>query len=361
MSEAARIHGGRTRGHFRGCLLGGAVGDALGAAVEFKTLEEIRTEFGPAGIRDYGVAYGRTGAITDDTQMTLFTGEALLRAEHCRVRDPACRTADVAWHAYLRWLRTQGEVVQPRGLPDEDGWLVGVKGLHSRRAPGVTCLAALRKGRMGTIRDPLNDSKGCGGVMRVAPAGFAHGQPFRLGCELAALTHGHPTGWLAAGYLAQLIHDIADGASLDEGAVRALDVLRRHPGHEETASAVEKALWMSRAPRGSAADVESLGEGWVAEEALAIGLYAALAAEGFEHGVLLAVNHSGDSDSTGAITGSLLGVALGELAIPRRWLDRLELRDVIEQVADDLHRHYGAGSLPCDGGQCGSWARYPPC
>ena len=359
MSEAARIHGGRTRGHFRGCLLGGAVGDALGAAVEFKTLEEIRTEFGPAGIRDYGVAYGRTGAITDDTQMTLFTGEALLRAEHCRVRDPACRTADVAWHAYLRWLRTQGEVVQPRGLPDEDGWLVGVKGLHSRRAPGVTCLAALRKGRMGTIRDPLNDSKGCGGVMRVAPAGFAHGQPFRLGCELAALTHGHPTGWLAAGYLAQLVHEVAEGASLAEGAERALEVLERQPGHEETSGAIRRALALAHSEREAPEDLETLGPGFVAEEALAIALLAALRATGFEQGVLLAVNHSGDSDSTGSIAGNLLGLALGEHAIPGRWLARLELRDVVEQVADDLHRHFGSGGVACAGGQCGSWARYP--
>jgi len=97
----------------------------------------------------------------------------------------------------------------------------------------------------------------------------------------------------------------------------------------------------------------------VAEETVAIGLYAALVAENFEHGVLLAVNHSGDSDSTGSVAGSLLGLVLGEQAIPRRWVDRLELRDVIEQVADDLHRHYGTGGLPCVGGQCGSWARYP--
>jgi ADP-ribosyl-[dinitrogen reductase] hydrolase len=122
---------------------------------------------------------------------------------------------------------------------------------------------------------------------------------------------------------------------------------------------VEKALWLSRSPRGSAAEVESLGEGWVGEEAVAIGLYAALVAETFEHGVLLAVNHSGDSDSTGSIAGSLLGLVLGEQAIPRRWVERLELADVIEQVADDLHRHYGTGALPCAGGQCGSWARYP--
>ncbi len=358
--ETRRVRGARTRASFRGCLLGGAVGDALGAPVEFKSIDDIRAEFGPAGVGDLAMAYGRLGAITDDTQMTLFTAEALLRAEHLRHRAPGASVAEVAWHAYLRWLETQGDVVQRRGVPDEEGWLVRVRGMHAVRGPGNTCLSALRKGRMGTPEAPINDGKGCGGVMRIAPAGFAPGQPFRTGCELAAITHGHPTGWLAAGYLAQLVHDVADGATLDEGAVGALDVLRRHPGHEETAAAVERALWLSRAPRGTAADVASLGQGWVAEEALAIGLYAALAAEGFEHGVLLAVNHSGDSDSTGAIAGSLLGVTLGELAIPRRWLERLELRDVIEQVADDLHRHFGAGSVPCAGGQCGAWARYPP-
>ena len=249
---------------------------------------------------------------------------------------PGAQVGEVAWHAYLRWLETQGDVVQRRGIPDEDGWLLRMRDLHAVRGPGDTCLSALRKGRMGTPEMPINESKGCGGVMRIAPAGFAPGQPFRIGCELAAITHGHPTGWLSAGYLAQLVHDVADGASLDEGAVRALDVLRRHPGHEETAAAVEKALWLSRAPRGTAADVESLGEGWVAEEALAIGLYAALAAESFEHGVLLAVNHSGDSDSTGAIAGSLLGVALGELAIPRRWLD----------TARAARRHRAGGRRP---------------
>ena len=359
MSETRRIRGGRTRGHFRGCMLGGAVGDALGAAVEYKKLAEIRAEFGPAGLRDFGVAYGRIGAITDDTQLALFTAEALLRAEHCRLRDPGCNGLEVAWHAYLRWLETQGEVVRRRGLPDEDGWLVSVKGLHARRAPGVTCTTGLKKGRMGTAAHPLNDSKGCGGVMRIAPAGFPPGQPFRLGCDLAALTHGHPTGWLAAGFLAQLVHEVAEGGSIEEGALRALEVLRRQPGHEETSLAVERAIELSRASRGTAEEVESLGQGWVADEALAIALYAALMARGFEHGVLLAVNHSGDSDSTGAIAGNLLGLTLGEQAIPARWLERLELRDVIEQVADDLHRHFGTGGVACQGGQCGAWARYP--
>ena len=336
MSDARKIRGARTRANFRGCLLGGAVGDALGAPIEFKTLAEIRAEFGPAGLRDYTMAYKRLGAVTDDTQMTLFTAEALLRAEHLRHRIPEARVGEVAWHAYLRWLETQGDVVQRRGIPDEDGWLVRMRDLHAVRAPGDTCLSALRKGRMGTPEVPINASKGCGGVMRVAPAGFAPGQPFRIGCELAAITHGHPTGWLSAGYLAQLVHDVADGASLDEGAVRALDVLRRHPGHEETAGAVEKALWVSRAPRGTAADIETLGQGWVAEEALAIALFSALAAPDFESALRLAVNHGGDSDSTGAIAGNLLGASLGEAAIPARWLALLELRREILALAEKL-------------------------
>jgi ADP-ribosylglycohydrolase len=356
-----RVGAGPTLGQYRGCLLGGAVGDALGAPIEFKSHDEILAEHGPAGLRDYVVAYGRLGAITDDTQMTLFTAEALIRAEHCRVQNPSARTAEVAWYAYLRWLETQGEVVQRRGIPDEEGWLLHVQGLRARRAPGATCLSGLKKGRMGTREQPLNDSKGCGGVMRIAPAGLGPAPAFELGCDLAAITHGHPTGWLASGYLAQLVQEVAGGANLDEGALRALEVLRRQPRHEETAAAVERALWLSRAPRATSADVVQLGAGFVAEEALAIGLYAALSAGSFEHGVLLAVNHGGDSDSTGSIAGTLLGLALGEQAIPRRWVERLELRDVVEQVADDLHRHFGTGAVPCAHGQCGSWARYPAC
>jgi ADP-ribosylglycohydrolase len=82
-----------------------------------------------------------------------------------------------------------------------------------------------------------------------------------------------------------------------------------------------------------------MGGGWVGEEALAISLYCALVAgDDFTHGLLLAVNHSGDSDSTGSITGNILGLRLGRQAIPERWLAELELRDVIETVAIDLAR-----------------------
>lgn len=136
--------------HFTGCLLGGAVGDALGAPVEFHSIRSICSEYGSAGISDYDTAYGRRGAITDDTQMTLFTAEGLLRAIARRRHKGISHPASVIHHAYIHWLRTQGERSRGHFSQDEmDGWLIGVKCLHSSRAPGNTCLSALRGEEMG--------------------------------------------------------------------------------------------------------------------------------------------------------------------------------------------------------------------
>jgi ADP-ribosylglycohydrolase len=343
-----------TRSGYRGCLLGGATGDALGAPIEFKKLDEIRRLFGPAGVTGLELEYGRRGAITDDTQMTLFTGEALIRWAHGLEQGEARPLAAAGRESYLRWLSTQGEAACPPGAP---GWLVGVRGLHARRAPGTTCLSALRGGQVGAPSKPINDSKGCGGVMRIAPVGLAGlDDPFVAGCELGALTHGHATGYLAAGYLALVVAELVDGAELREACRAATVRLARQPGHEETLFAVGRALGLAAEGNPSPEAVESLGGGWVAEEALAIGLYCALVARDFAHGVLLAVNHGGDSDSTGSIAGSLLGLSAGEGGIPSPWLKDLELREVITTVADDLWVHFGPGERT----RCDDFDRYPP-
>jgi ADP-ribosylglycohydrolase len=343
----------RSRDAFRGCLLGGAVGDALGAPVEFMKLAEIRQRFGRSGVTELVPAYGRLGAITDDTQMTIFTAEALIRAQHRLESRGICSLEAVTWNAYQRWLGTQGQ----RATASRDpGWLAGAPELHARRAPGNTCLSALGANHMGTVDEPVNDSKGCGGVMRVAPLGLVANEPFRRGRDNAALTHGHASGQLAAGYLAQLIADVLAGATLRDAAHAGLRRLGEESGHEETSAAVESALRLADDRDPSPEAVESLGAGWVAEEALAIGLYCALSARDFEHGVLLAVNHGGDSDSTGSIAGNLMGLLAGERGIPRRWLEQLELREVIAQLADDLWDHFGLGERT----ECTDFDRYPP-
>lgn len=329
----------------RGCLFGGAVGDALGAPVEFERLDGILERFGPAGVTDLEQVFGRVGAVTDDTQMTLFTAEGLVRMHLRAVSRGVGPTVSVIAHAYARWLYTQGE--QPPAVPGNtiDGWLVDVPELRHRRAPGNTCLQALRAGREGSIEEPLNDSKGCGGVMRVAPVGLYPSLPrtavFGLGCEVAALTHGHPTGYLAAGALAEIIACIArDGLSLDSALDRAERCLFEWPpgGSAETIQAIEAARELARPGNGIAASpaaVESLGGGWVAEEALAIALYCALVARDFRSGVLLAANHSGDSDSTASICGGLLGARDGLAPIPPQWIDHLDVVAAIRRVCDD--------------------------
>jgi ADP-ribosylglycohydrolase len=349
------------RDRFVGCLLGGAVGDALGAAIEFDSWSQIQDRFGSRGIRGYAPAYGRVGAITDDTQMTLFTAEGLIRA-HNRVVDRGLVNVEAVIHrAYERWLMTQ---VRDRaavpwdpelGDSSESSWLIRQDFLHHRRAPGNTCLAALsQRYQLAAPDRPINHSKGCGGVMRVAPVGLTMEDAFDLGCRTAALTHGHPNGWLAAGALAEMVARLVQGASRRDAAEIVLERCREHPQGSEVAGTLEQAMTLAEQPgRPTPETVESLGEGWVAEEALAISVYCALTANGFRDGVLNAVNHSGDSDSTGSITGNLLGASLGREAIDDDLLNPLEGRDVIEQVGIDLYDMFAESGEP-------DWQRYPP-
>ncbi len=331
---------------FTGCLLGGGVGDALGAPVEFMTRAEILRQFGPDGITAYARAYGGLGTITDDTQMTLFTAEGLLRGWLRGSHKGITSYTGTTGHAYLRWLHTQGE----RSLTHVDtsdqgaGWLLRHKALHSRRAPGNTCISALKS--MTACDQPArNNSKGCGGVMRVAPVGLFHWrlkehhtleETFDLGADLAALTHGHPTGTLSSGVLAVMIRALCDGAPLTQALASARDLLRRKQYHEETLNAIDQARELATTTMPHTDAIAQLGQGWIAEEALAIAIYCALAAPDFKQAIILAVNHDGDTDSTGAITGNLLGAMHGAKVIPQEWLTPMELRDVITEVATDL-------------------------
>lgn len=345
-----------------GCLLGGAVGDALGAPVEFMSLEQIRRTFGPQGIRSYAPAWGQLGAITDDTQMTLFTAEGLLRAWVRRqMRGIGPVFGSVTDYAYARWMRTQGERAgfDPRSDDlSSDGWLIGHPELFAQRAPGLTCLGALRdKRRAGEAA--VNDSKGCGGVMRVAPVGMlaAALQPsggdvrerdriaFELGCEIAGLTHGHRLGQLPAGYLAVLVSALIDGVAWEDAHQRAMRMLPpRNSPAAPLIKLLRKAVDLAHTRPLQSDCVALLGQGWVAEEALAIAVYCAgsvlagpaVADDAFDHAVILAANHGGDSDSTGAITGNIVGAALGRQAIAGHWLQELELREVIEAMAEDM-------------------------
>ena len=313
------------------CLLGGALGDAFGYAVEFEKLDVIRKKYGPAGLRAPQYEHGRL-VVSDDTQMTLFTLEGLVRAH--QLGDTS--DGELIRHirlSYLDWLETQSRKSGGGGASR----LMKHAALHVRRDPGKTCQTALGAGATGSPEKPINDSKGCGGVMRVAPVALLPGmdahRAFTLGMHSAALTHGHPSGYLPAGLLAALLCLALDGVSPAAAAQQARELALSHPGHEEMVARLDMTLEAMRHPHLGQLP-PSLGQGWVGEEALAIGLYAAARSLDFQTVVAIAANHDGDSDSTAAIAGQIFGAQYGLEALPHAWIRRLDVLDALCDVLD---------------------------
>jgi ADP-ribosylglycohydrolase len=327
--------------HFRGCLLGGALGDALGYPIEFKSLASIRAEHADAPPLEL-----TPGIVSDDTQMTLFTAEGVIRHVQRGREKGISSLTDVMRPAYQRWYFTQkGKWLLSVDRGEADGHMLRDRRLFVERAPGNTCLSALSaRGKCPTVDRPPNDSKGCGAVMRAAPLGLAAGsreEAFAWGRDTGVITHGHPSGYLASAYLAALIFDLARGLDLSRALDDADRLVTGERRHEELLAAVQQARLVARTGAPTAEQIERLGGGWVGEEALAIGVLCALTAdtsspEGITAALWRAAAHSGDSDSTGSITGNLLGAIVGVAGLPARWVQAVEMRELIERVADDL-------------------------
>ena len=331
----------RDRDRFRGCIVGGAAGDALGYPVEFYLETEIFRYYGPGGV----TRFPPDGAaeFSDDTQMTLFTANGLLLAQ-ARGLPPV----EGIRAAYADWYETQMRRA-PGGGPHA-AWLANVPGLYARRAPGNTCMSEIAAGSRGSTARPVNRSKGCGGVMRVAPVGLFYcgsaetpiEESDRIAAEAAALTHGHPLGWLSAAALAHIVRRLAEGEpSVRAAAAEAAEALGAlYPETPETAAMrglLYDALRLAEKEVAALDAVHALGEGWVGEEALAVAVYCAVKFENDPAAALTAaVTHGGDSDSTGAIAGNILGAKCGLAGLPAHLREGLELWDLLLEVADDL-------------------------
>ena len=331
---------------FRGCLIGGAAGDALGYAVEFKREDEIFSEYGNDGITEYDLMLDSDVAeISDDTQMTLFTAEGLLLAGR---KGNSVDYINSIREMYKCWYQTQS-VKNPRKNENLQSRLLNVPELYNRRCPGMTCMIAIREGAEGTINNPVNDSKGCGGVMRVAPISLyfcdtlvSYEQSDMIGAEAAALTHGHDLGYIPAAALVHIVRKVAesdiplkDAVSDSINAMEKLFLKVEHIG--DFTAIMQKAIQLAESDMDDFSAIHQLGEGWVAEETLAIAVYCALKYENdFDMALRTAVNHNGDSDSTGVVCGNILGAYLGYNAIPQKYKERLELLDLICETADNL-------------------------
>ena len=324
----------------KGCMFGGAIGDALGYPVEFMSYDSIRRKYGERGIESYDLCGGKA-LVSDDTQMTLFTAQGLLNGE----ADGEITTEKI-YFAYLDWLKTQGYSVKC-GYKGKYR-LSDCKDLNYSRAPGNTCLTALSSGSMGVRKNRINTSKGCGGVMRVAPIGLFidkfdgdFDKVAFFAADAAAITHGHELGYIPAAALAYIVAKLYKGAELIdaiENCIKAIDKLFPNAWHlKEFDDIMRKAIDLSAQDYEDEYAINRIGQGWVGEEALAIAVYCALKYKNdFKKAICAAVNHGGDSDSTGAIAGNISGTYLGYKKIPAEYLDDIELKDLLNKISHDL-------------------------
>ncbi len=312
------------------CLYGGAIGDAFGYEIEFSSIGSIKSRYGKAGLQQPVFQNGKL-IVSDDTQMTLFTLEAI---NTCDAQSPKTEVVERIRLAYLDWYHTQLKNPETYSYT---GTIGHSKILHVMRAPGNCCMSSMAGGGPGTPEAPINDNKGCGGVMRVAPIGlfpekWNANQVFELAMRAAAITHTHPTGYLASGTIAVVIRYMMDGDDLSEAIHQATGILTNYRGHEETLFKVQHAVELTGSDLKPLQAVGALGEGWIAEEALAIGLYAAMKGKDFVDVIRIGANHSGDSDSTASIAGQLYGAWKGTEEIPKEWIKSLDVLELIEQL-----------------------------
>ena len=361
----------RLKDKIRGCLMAGAAGDALGYEVEFMSRRAILARFGEQGITKFALDYDGKALISDDTQMTLFTANGLLMGlTRGYMRGIGGRPEKYVMEAYLDWYYTQTckrrEMLIDNWHPT---WLRNLPEMAHLRAPGNTCLDAcesLRKGRV-----VQNNSKGCGGIMRVAPmalldAGYAsrEGHSYSIeelaeaGGEIAEITHKHPLGFLPASLLTVLLYKIVPMSpehvreEIDGIVADTMSILDRiYKGKYEAdkrylKELTEKAVQLAHSDTPDAVAIRELGEGWVAEETWAIALYCAIRhIDSVEDAIIASVNHDGDSDSTGSVCGNIMGAIYGYEHIKERNIfcpeghnleDTLELSKIILALCDDL-------------------------
>ncbi len=366
-----------SRDKIKGCFLLGACGDALGAPLEgIKDLETIIAAHGNSGLQniiefknvyDSGKDFP-PGRITDDTTMTMTTAAAMLLAKD--VTDWK-ELRGLLWQGYLNWGQHQEDGAPlAKKIDASMQWPDNAKNFWFYCGAGRGTIAALMQDEPGTVDKPLDydclirgketkgPNPGCGGMMRVAPLALldlSAEKIFELGCDSAALTHGHPEAFVATGAVALLIHYAAKDVDMAEAVQKTAEVLRKYENKPDYAAGIDKALKalalaekaatekpgdlqvMDRLPREMGYDNPFLATPVLLQTA-----YALLSsptkpdAAGIKSTLALSVSHSGDSDSVGAIVGNVLGTRYGTNIIPKDWLSTLVQRADIEKMADDL-------------------------
>jgi len=315
------------------------MGDALGADTEFMDVGAILRRYPPRGPNQLT---GDPIRVTDDTQMALAVGRALLRASTPYTAETF---APLLIGAFVAWMKNP----------------------ENNRAPGMTCMRACRNLELGFpwAQATVKGSKGCGANMRVAPVGVltnvTASERAALAQFQAAVTHGHPTALAAADLTSATIADLVAGGDLPGllGRLRGYAHAQRTVWHADWLGSlwesafnespetyiargwdeclgildrVERAL---QHPDRNTDPCQFTGAGWVAEEAFGTALLCFLL---FPDDPIAAIQRaavtSGDSDSIACLAGAFAGAYHGLDAWPREWIARMEYRDQLQAMCD---------------------------
>lgn len=300
-----------TQDRFRGCLVGLAVGDALGGPAEFKSRFEIAQSYGGVLRRMVGGGWLRLkpGETTDDTAMARMLAESLLAHARFDADDVAAR--------YVEWLRSQPKDVGNITRLALRAWEKG---------------NTLPQAAMGAHRQ-LGQSAGNGTIMRCAPVALRYAYDERrlmdASRDEALITHFDPRAGTGSIAVNLLIRHLLHGVPLADALRSVAQRIRREPRAAcEVAEVIETA-------QASARGDDLPNSGYVLDT-LRIAVWAMLGSESFEEAVVAAVNQGGDADTQGAVTGAIAGARWGYGAIPERWLQPLQGRDELVGLADGL-------------------------
>lgn len=334
---------------YRGCLLGLAIGDAMGYPVDTKTWQQIQEEYGPYGLMGYDLRNGYA-EVSSHTQIAAFSCNGLLlgqtRGQVYGKMAPFVRYVGLAQQ---EWAIGQRRYDQPSR---NHCWVFRVSEMRHRHCTDTRMVETLNRGKLGSLEDPVNRHDTPASLASAIAAGiFAdpgrlqQQEIDRLGAECVALTHGHPLAFLPGAVAAHLIGGCLRQpekrlTALIKEALSAMQeqFVREYPREVSQITAlVEQAVSLAEERLTRPYDVMERLKCDTGAEVLAGAVYAALLCEeDFDNAMIIAVNHSGRSAAVSCLTGAILGARLGEQALPEFYMEGLYIADVLRDLADDL-------------------------
>ena len=327
-----------------GCLLGLAVGDAMGYTVDDKTWEQIRENYGPNGLLGYDLQ-NDYAEVTSYTQITAFIANGLLLGVTRGKPDAYLRHVTLALR---EWAKRQHF---PRDPERSWCWVAQKPALRRRCCRDPWMLDAFRFEHLGTMQKPINKADSPGAIGAAAAVALFYNpdrmEPAQVGsltANIIAMTHGDPSAWLAGVALSYGLAGILQEPDrpVAEQFLQAADVMQsqfgsRYPQAGEIAEQLRTAVALAQSEgRDHRADMENFVCD-TAPQCLQAAVYAAIVCpEDFDAAMILAVNHSGRSAAVGAVTGAILGARLGQETLPEFYLESLEPIEELRELADDL-------------------------